>query len=61
MMAIHSPKLFSAISLIHSNMYCQKKKCNPEILLNIIMHSSYISLLHEVFFPGQDEKLLHLS
>ena len=44
MMAMHSPKLFSALSLIQSNMYCQKKKCTPEILLDIIMYSSYISL-----------------
>ena len=50
MMAMHSPKLFSALSLIQSNMYYQKKKCIPEILLDTIMYSSYISLqfsIHE--------------
>ena len=33
-MAMHSPKLFSALSLIQSNMYYQTKKCIPEILLD---------------------------
>ena len=50
--AMHSPKLFSALSLIQSNMYYQTKKCIPEILLDIIMYNSYISLqfsIHENF------------
>ena len=42
--ALHSPKLFIALSLIQSNMYYQKNKCIPEILFNIIMYNSYISL-----------------
>ena len=39
---MHPPKLFSALSLIQSNMHYQTKKCIPEILLDII--NSYISL-----------------
>ena len=42
--ALHSPKLFSALSLTESNMYYQKKKCISEILFDIIMYNSYISL-----------------
>ena len=42
--ALRSPKLFSVFSLIQSNMYYQKKKCIPEILFDIIMYNSYISL-----------------
>ena len=41
---MHSPKLFSALSLIQSNMYYQRKKYILEILLDIIMYNSYISL-----------------
>ena len=49
---MHSPKLFSALSLIQSNMDYQKKECFPEILLDVIMYNSYISLefsIHEKF------------
>ena len=42
--AMQSPKLFSALSLIQSNMYYQTKKCIQEILLDIIMYNPYISL-----------------
>ena len=42
--AMHSPKLFSALPLIQSNTYYETKKCIPEILLDIIMYNSYISL-----------------
>ena len=38
-MVVHSPKIFSALSLIQSNMFCQKKKCTPEILLDIMMQA----------------------
>ena len=39
---MHSTKLFSALSLIQSNMYYQTRKCNPEILLDIMIYNSYI-------------------
>ena len=39
--AMHSPKLFSALSLIQSNMYYQITKCIPEILVDIILYNSY--------------------
>ena len=42
--AMHYPKLCSALSLIQSNMYFYTKKCIPEILLDIIIYNSYISL-----------------
>ena len=42
--ALHSPKLFSALSLTESNMYYQKKKCISETFFDIIMYNSYISL-----------------
>ena len=48
--AMHSLKLFSALSLNQSNRYYQTKKRIPEILLDIIMYNSYISLkfsIHE--------------
>ena len=35
--AMHCPKLCSALSLIQSNMYYQKKKCILEILLDMIL------------------------
>ena len=41
---MHSPKFFSVLSLIQSNMYYQNKKYIPEILFDIIMYNSYISL-----------------
>ena len=42
--ALPSPKLFSSLSLIQSNMYYQKKKSIQEILFDIIMYNSYVSL-----------------
>ena len=40
MLAMYSPKLFCALSLIQSNMYYQKKKCTQEILLDKIIYNS---------------------
>ena len=44
--AIHSPMLFSALSLIQSNMYYQKTKCFPEILLDIAMCNLYMLYIY---------------
>ena len=49
---MHSPKFFSALSLIQSNMYYQKKKCIPEILFNLIMYNSYIEGFPQVLWGG---------
>ena len=49
---MHSPKFFSALSLIQSNMYYQKKKCIPEILFNLIMYNSYIEGFPHVLWGG---------
>ena len=38
--------LFSALSLIQSNMYYQKTKCIPEILLDITMYNLYILYIY---------------
>ena len=43
---MHSPMLFSALSLIQSNMYYQKTKCIPEILLDITMYNLYIYYIY---------------
>ena len=55
---MQSPKFFSALSLIQSNMYYQKKKCLPEILLDIMEYSrkNLNMRVEDMEFPGVSKK-----